>query len=136
MVRSFGPVIATALMAVGAVIVFVDHSLIQVAVGGALVLWLPGYALTAALFSQSQLQGIERTLFSIGTSIAVAILTGLGLNAVGISLTAWTWGIALGGLALAAGAVVALGLTLVTSVRRRRTRRRTIRRISTQSTRT
>ena len=105
MVRSFGPVIATALMAVGAVIVFVDHSLIQVAVGGALVLWLPGYALTAALFSQSQLQGIERTLFSIGTSIAVAILTGFGLNAVGISLTAWTWGVALGGLALAAGAL-------------------------------
>ena len=105
MVRSFGPVIATALMAVGAVIVFVDHSLIQVAVGGALVLWLPGYALTAALFSQSQLQGIERTLFSIGTSIAVAILTGFGLNAVGISLTGWTWGVALGGLALAAGAL-------------------------------
>ncbi|AKB30506.1 hypothetical protein MSSAC_4205 [Methanosarcina siciliae C2J] len=46
-----------------------------------LVLFLPGYALIAALFpSKSDLDGIERTALSFGLSIAVVPLIGLGLN--------------------------------------------------------
>jgi len=46
-----------------------------------LVLFLPGYALIAALFpARSDLDGIERTALSFGLSIAVVPLIGLGLN--------------------------------------------------------
>jgi len=46
-----------------------------------LVLFLPGYALIAALFpAKSNLDGIERTALSFGLSIAVVPLIGLGLN--------------------------------------------------------
>lgn len=45
------------------------------------VLFLPGYALIAALFpAKSDLDGIERTALSFGLSIAVVPLIGLGLN--------------------------------------------------------
>ncbi len=44
-------------------------------------LFLPGYALIAALFpAKSDLDGIERTALSFGLSIAVVPLIGLGLN--------------------------------------------------------
>jgi uncharacterized membrane protein len=46
-----------------------------------LVLFLPGYALIAALFpAKSDLDGIERIALSFGLSIAVVPLIGLGLN--------------------------------------------------------
>jgi len=46
-----------------------------------LVIFLPGYALIAALFpAKSDLDGIERTALSFGLSIAVVPLIGLGLN--------------------------------------------------------
>lgn len=46
-----------------------------------LVLFLPGYALIAALFpAKSDLDGIERTALSFGLSIAIVPLIGLGLN--------------------------------------------------------
>jgi len=46
-----------------------------------LVLFLPGYALIAALFpAKSDLDRIERTALSFGLSIAVVPLIGLGLN--------------------------------------------------------
>lgn len=46
-----------------------------------LVLFLPGYALIAALFpAKDDLDGIERTALSFGLSIAVVPLIGLGLN--------------------------------------------------------
>jgi uncharacterized membrane protein len=46
-----------------------------------MVLFLPGYALIAALFSRkNDLDGIERIALSFGLSIAVVPLIGLGLN--------------------------------------------------------
>lgn len=46
-----------------------------------LVLFLPGYALIAALFpAKADLDGIERTALSFGLSVAVVPLIGLGLN--------------------------------------------------------
>ncbi len=46
-----------------------------------MVLFLPGYALTAALFPEKKdLDGIERLALSFGLSIAVVPLIGLGLN--------------------------------------------------------
>jgi uncharacterized membrane protein len=70
-----------------------------------LVLWLPGYALTAALFGRDELGGIERILLTLGSSISLVILIGFGLNLVGLSLTPLSWGIGLIAVTLGAGAV-------------------------------
>lgn len=56
-------------------------TIIRAVLGLPLVLFLPGYALIAALFpARSDLDGIERTALSFGLSIAVIPLIGLGLN--------------------------------------------------------
>jgi uncharacterized membrane protein len=54
---------------------------VRTVLGLPMVLFLPGYALIAALFpSKDDLDGIERTALSFGLSIAVVPLLGLGLN--------------------------------------------------------
>lgn len=93
MLGSLGSAIATALGPVGAVL------------GTALVLWLPGYALTAALFPRGHLRGDERLLVSVGLSLTLAILAGFVLSELGIRLTGSTWVVGLMGVTLAAGAV-------------------------------
>lgn len=58
-----------------------NESILRNILGLPLVLFLPGYALIAALFpAKSDLDGIERTALSFGLSIAVVPLIGLGLN--------------------------------------------------------
>jgi uncharacterized membrane protein len=73
-------------------------------VGAALVLWLPGYAVTAALFRQNDLGGVDRILITLGSSISLVILIGLGLHLSGLPLTGSTWAVALAAVTLAAGA--------------------------------
>lgn len=54
---------------------------VRTVLGLSMVLFLPGYALIAALFPhRDDLDGIERTALSFGLSIAVVPLLGLGLN--------------------------------------------------------
>ena len=54
---------------------------IRIILGLPLVLFLPGYALIAALFiRKDDLDGIERIALSFGLSIAITPLLGLGLN--------------------------------------------------------
>lgn len=56
-------------------------SFIRTALGLPMVLFLPGYALIAALFpAKNDLASIERTALSFGPSIAIVPLIGLGLN--------------------------------------------------------
>lgn len=56
-------------------------SFLRTIFGLLLVLFLPGYALAAALLpAKKDLEGIERALLSLGLSIAIAPLMGLGLN--------------------------------------------------------
>ena len=58
-----------------------SETILRNILGLPLVLFLPGYALIAALFpAKSDLDGIERTALSFGLSIAVVPLIGLGLN--------------------------------------------------------
>jgi len=58
-----------------------NETVLRNILGLPLVLFLPGYALIAALFpAKSDLDGIERTALSFGLSIAVVPLIGLGLN--------------------------------------------------------
>ena len=60
---------------------FLSNSPIRTALGLPMVLFIPGYALIAALFpARDDLDGIERVALSFGLSIAVVPLIGLGLN--------------------------------------------------------
>lgn len=54
---------------------------VRIALGLAFVLFLPGYALLAALFpNKADLEGMERLALSFGLSLALVPLIGLGLN--------------------------------------------------------
>ncbi|MDI9394634.1 MAG: DUF1616 domain-containing protein [Euryarchaeota archaeon] len=56
-------------------------SFLRTVLGLLLVLFLPGYALTAALLpAKKDLDGIERAMLSFGLSIAISPLMGLGMN--------------------------------------------------------
>lgn len=58
-----------------------NETIIRSALGLAMVLFVPGYSLIAALFpGKSDIDNIERTALSFGLSIAVTPLIGLGLN--------------------------------------------------------
>jgi len=58
-----------------------NESFIRTVLGLPLVLFLPGYALVAALFpTKTGLEGIERAALSVGMSVAVVPLIGLVLN--------------------------------------------------------
>ena len=64
-----------------ALILFVPDSLGRQILGLVFVLFLPGYAATAALFPENeQIDAIERVALSFGLSIAIVPLIGLGLN--------------------------------------------------------
>lgn len=59
----------------------VSGNFLHTALGMTMLLFLPGYALIAALFpAKNDLDGIERTVLSFGLSIAVVPLIGLSLN--------------------------------------------------------
>ncbi len=69
-----------ALLLILMVFVAPDNALRQV-LGLIFVLFLPGYAATAALFPENdQIDGIERAALSFGLSIAIVPLIGLALN--------------------------------------------------------
>jgi uncharacterized membrane protein len=58
-----------------------NESFLRIVFGVAMVLFIPGYALIAALFpARDDLDGIERVALSFGLSIAAVPLIGLGLN--------------------------------------------------------
>lgn len=64
-----------------ALVFLVPDSLARQVLGLVFVLFLPGYAATAALFPESdQIDGIERVALSFGLSIAIVPLIGLALN--------------------------------------------------------
>ena len=59
----------------------IDGTIIRSALGLVMILFIPGYALIAALFpGKGDIDGIERAALSFGLSIAVVPLIGLGLN--------------------------------------------------------
>lgn len=83
-----------ALAAVAAVL-FDLSPIVRTLVGVPLVLLLPGYALIGMLFPAPVISGVERLLLALGTSIVLAILTGLALAATGVPLTPASWSVTL-----------------------------------------
>ncbi len=58
-----------------------DGSVLRILMGIIIILFLPGYSVTAAIFTKKgDIDGIERIALSIGLSVAVAPLLGLILN--------------------------------------------------------
>ncbi len=58
----------------------IPWSIVRIVVGGAFVLFIPGYALVQLLFPSREMDVIERVALSIGLSLAVVPLTGFLLN--------------------------------------------------------
>jgi uncharacterized membrane protein len=77
---------------------------IRVAAGLTLGLVLPGLVLVRVIQSRVRVEGAERLALVPGMSIALAVITGLVLNALDVHLTTESWSIALG-LVTAAGLV-------------------------------
>lgn len=71
----------------------------------ALVLLLPGYSLTMAIFPNRSLEVPERLLFGLGLSFVTVIVGGLVLNWTPFGLRTHSWAVLLGGITLGASAV-------------------------------
>ncbi len=104
--------IALALLLVALVFLAPESTARQI-LGLVFVLFLPGYAATAALFPENdQIDGIERVALSFGLSIAIVPLIGLGLNFT-------PWGIRLDPILASVSAFI-VGASLVAWYRRMR----------------
>lgn len=82
-----------------------DGNPLRVALSLLLVLVLPGYALTAALFRDGRLGRSETTLMSVGLSLSTVIVSGLALNLTPGGLRQQGWAIALSGVTVVAAAI-------------------------------
>jgi uncharacterized membrane protein len=96
---------------------------IRIAAGLTLGFILPGLLVTRVILARTRIEGAEQLLLVPGMSIAVAVITGLVLNAADIRLTVGNWAIALG-LVCAAGLVV---LVMLEDDDERKRRRRPLR---------
>jgi hypothetical protein len=103
-------VLAMAVAGIATAIVLLDlaPASIRIAATLPLVILLPGYALTSALFARQARELPAHLLLSVGLSLAITILEGLALNLTPWGLQAVSWALALGGTTIAAGAVALL----------------------------
>ncbi len=108
--RSHSDLVVVAIVALGALLINVmgntiaglADSPVRILTGVALALFLPGYALTQALFPTRRLALSEYLLLSIGLSFGASVLGGLILNLTPLGMTTNTWAILLGGTTLLA----------------------------------
>lgn len=78
---------------------------VRVPLGLLLVLILPGFALTLALFPRPSLGALDRAALTLGLSLAVGALSGFLLNGIPGGITARSWALLLTGVIAIAGAV-------------------------------
>jgi hypothetical protein len=107
--KAFDLVICSALAAMAMTLALLapEIGVVRALVGLPLVLFAPGYAIVAAAFPAGRLGTIERLLFSLGASLAVAALVGLLLHWTALGLRPAAWAVALGNITLVA-ALIAL----------------------------
>jgi uncharacterized membrane protein len=94
-----------AVLALGAAVIEPEFPLLRPALGLALVLVLPGYAITAAIFPDRAPEVPQRLLFTVAISLAVTILGGYLLNLTPRGLQTGTWAVLLSSVTVAGGAV-------------------------------
>jgi hypothetical protein len=105
--KAFDLVICSALAAVAMTLALLAPEIgpARALVGLPLVLFAPGYAIVAAAFPSNRLGTIERLLFSLGASLAVAALAGLLLHWTALGLRPAAWAVALGNITLVASLI-------------------------------
>lgn len=84
-------VVLLALLNLVAVLLGVESPWVRIPLGLPLVLIVPGYALTAAIFPEKEIGFAVRALFILGLSLSSAVLGGLLLNTLPSGLTAISW---------------------------------------------
>ncbi|MFN8535602.1 MAG: DUF1616 domain-containing protein [Dehalococcoidia bacterium] len=80
---------------------------VRMMIGLALVLFLPGYAISLAIEPSRTIAGLARLGWSLALSLCATILTGIGLSMAEIGIDATAWQVSLGGVTVIA-AIVAL----------------------------
>ena len=104
----------TALCIVSIYTPVINQSFLRIILTLPLILFIPGYVLIAALFTDSaDIDTVERIVLSIGTSIVITPLIGLCLNFT-------SWGIRLNPLIISLTAVIVV-LVIIAGIRRTRT---------------
>jgi hypothetical protein len=105
--KAFDLVICSALAAVAITLALLAPEIgpARALVALPLVLFAPGYALVAAAFPSGRLGVVERLLFSLGASLAVAALAGLLLHWTALGLRPAAWAVALGNITLVASLI-------------------------------
>jgi Protein of unknown function (DUF1616) len=108
--KAFDLVICSALAAVAMTLTLLapESGLARALVALPLVLFAPGYAIVAVAFPANRLRTIERLLFSLGASLAVAALAGLLLHWTALGLRPAAWAVALGNLTLVSSLIALL----------------------------
>lgn len=98
--------VVVALTVAAVIAILIDHPSLRFVFGAPLALWLPGRALTAAIFDRGDdLEGVLRLLLTLGLSIAAAVLGGFVLNLTPWGLRPIPWALWLGGVTILAAAV-------------------------------
>jgi uncharacterized membrane protein len=100
-------VLAAAVACVAAAVLPSSVAVLRAVLALPLVLALPGYALVTAIFRPHELRGPELLTLSIAISVAVTIISGLLLDALGVRLSAAPWMGVLAAVTVAAAAVAA-----------------------------
>jgi hypothetical protein len=103
-------VCAVALAALALTLLGISGPALRLLFGLPLVLVLPGYALTSALFPRRTLGGVERILFTFSLSLSTVILCGFVLNRTPWGLQPDSWAVILSN--------VTLGASLIAGARR------------------
>jgi len=101
--RNFSDLLIVSVLAVamlGLALLGWDGGVLRLVLGMLLVLVLPGYALTAALFPEPTLPRTDRLLYTVGLSLVVTILGGFVLNWTPWGLRPATWAVLLSYLTL------------------------------------
>lgn len=98
-------VMAITIIAVALILILPLDWVLGRLVGLPLVLILPGYALTTALFPKREFQVLQYLVFSIALSLVTVVLGGLVLNLTPFGLQADSWAVLLGCIILSACAV-------------------------------
>lgn len=108
MIRKSVDLLAISVFAVAALLftlLGVSNPLLRLLFGVPLVLFLPGYALIAAIFPWRELHGAERFLFTASASLSVTIMCGFVLNRTPWGLRPESWAVMLSDMTLGASMV-------------------------------
>lgn len=97
--------VAVTAVAVGLALAGVSNGMVRVMLGLPLVLVLPGYAVTAAMFPKDTLGVPEKVVLSLGLSLVLAALGGIVLNWMPWGLRTSSWAVLLGTVSLGASGV-------------------------------